>query len=115
MIVAIVTIAIAASVVTWSAPTAGAADYLLMPRSELLTRPVSGSAWTALRAVADQSLGTANLCDQDEDHHLRTLAAALVYAPGSRPTARRRAPASWRRSPPSEWAAATPSSRSAAN
>jgi hypothetical protein len=80
MIVAIVTIAIAASVVTWSAPTAGAADYLLMPRSELLTRPVSGSAWTALRAVADQSLGTANLCDQDEDHHLRTLAAALVYA-----------------------------------
>jgi hypothetical protein len=73
-------LAIAASVVTWSAPTASAADYLLMPRSELLSRSVSSSAWTNLRNVADGSLGTPNLCDQDSTHGLRTLAAALVYA-----------------------------------
>lgn len=62
------------------APTAAATDYLLMSRSALLARPASGTAWNNLRAVAGQSLGTANLCDQNEDHHLRTLASALVYA-----------------------------------
>ena len=53
---------------------------LLMPRSELLALPTSGSAWTALKAVADAPLGTPNLCDQNAQHHLRTFAAALVYA-----------------------------------
>ena len=51
-----------------------------MSRSALMSRPVSGSAWTNMRNVADGSLGTPNLCDQDSNHHLRTLAAALVYA-----------------------------------
>jgi hypothetical protein len=55
-------------------------DGILMPRSELATLPTSGTAWSALKAVADASLGTPNLCDQDSKHHLRTLAAALVYA-----------------------------------
>jgi hypothetical protein len=75
-------LAIVATASAWSAPapTDAATNYLLMPRSELLARPTSGSAWTAMKSVADASLGTANLCDQDEDHHLRTLAAALVYA-----------------------------------
>ena len=73
-------LALAASVVTWSAPTASAADYLLMPRSELLSRSVSSSAWTNLRNVANGSLGTPDLCDQNSDHGLRTLASALVYA-----------------------------------
>lgn len=63
-----------------SAPTNAATNYLLMPRSELLTRPTSGNAWSNLKAVASASLGTPNLCDQDEDHHLRTLASALVFA-----------------------------------
>ncbi len=76
----VVAVALSLPAVAGSAPVAAATDYLLMPRSELLTRPVSGSTWTSLRSVADASLGTANLCDQDEDHHLRTLASALVYA-----------------------------------
>ncbi len=72
--------ALALAVLAWTAPAAAAGDYLLMPRSELLSRPVSGTAWSNLKSVAAGSLGTANLCDQNEDHHLRTLAAALVYA-----------------------------------
>lgn len=61
-------------------PVAAATDYLLMSRSALLARPVSGTAWANLHSVAIGSLGTPNMCDQNSDHHLRTLAAALVYA-----------------------------------
>jgi hypothetical protein len=75
-------LAIVATAAAWSAPapTDAATNYLLMPRSELLARPTSGTAWSAMKSVADAGLGTASLCNQDEDHHLRTLAAALVYA-----------------------------------
>lgn len=76
----VMAVGLALPIVAGSAPAAAASTYILMPRSELLTRPTSGSAWANLRAVADESLGTANLCDQDEDHHLRTLASALVFA-----------------------------------
>jgi hypothetical protein len=62
------------------APADAATDYILMSRSALLRRPVSGTPWRNLKAVADGSLGTPNLCDQHAKHHLRTLAAALVYA-----------------------------------
>ena len=74
--------ALVLAVTAWSAPTPtdAATNYLLMPRSELLSRPTSGNAWSNLKAVAGGSLGTPNLCDQNEDHHLRTLAAALVFA-----------------------------------
>jgi hypothetical protein len=58
----------------------GASDYILMPRAELMSLPMSGTAWTGLKTVADSSLGTPDLCNQDSKHHLRTLAAALVYA-----------------------------------
>jgi hypothetical protein len=61
-------------------PAAAATDYLLMSRSALLARPVSGTAWANMKAVADGSLGTPNLCDINGKHHLRTLAAALVFA-----------------------------------
>jgi hypothetical protein len=33
-----------------------------------------------MKEEADGSLGSADLCDQNNDHHLKTLAAALVYA-----------------------------------
>jgi hypothetical protein len=62
------------------APADAATDYILMSRSTLLGRPVSGTAWANMRAVADGSLGTPNLCDLNAKHHLRTLAAALVFA-----------------------------------
>jgi hypothetical protein len=57
-----------------------AADYILMPRSQLMALPTSGTGWTRLKAVADSKLGSADLCDQDSKHHLRVLARALVYA-----------------------------------
>jgi hypothetical protein len=63
-----------------SGGSGGSSDYLLMPRSELMALPTSGSAWTALKSIADGSLGTADLCDQNNKHNVRTLAVALVYA-----------------------------------
>lgn len=64
----------------WTTPASAADDYLLMPRSALRSLPTSGTAWSALKEIADGSLGTPDLCDQGRQHHLRTLAAALVYA-----------------------------------
>jgi hypothetical protein len=61
-------------------PAAAANGYILMSRSALMARPVTGVRWRNLRAVADASLGSPNMCDQNSKHHLRTLAAALVYA-----------------------------------
>lgn len=55
-------------------------NYLLMSRAELLRLPTSGSAWSALKAVADGPLGAADLSDQDNRHGVRTLAVALVFA-----------------------------------
>ena len=65
---------------TIPAPAAAATDYILMSRSALLARPASGIPWANMKAVADGSLGTPNLCNKDSKHHLRTLAAALVFA-----------------------------------
>ena len=76
----LVALALSLPVVLAPTRTDAATDYLLMSRSALLARPVSGTAWAYLKSVADQSLGTPNLCDQNADHHLRTLAAALVFA-----------------------------------
>ena len=80
--VTLATLALVAALGPWSAqPAAGATgDYLLMPRAELLARPTTGTAWTALKAVADGAFSTPNLCDQNSKHDLQTLAAALVYA-----------------------------------
>jgi hypothetical protein len=73
-------LSIVAATSAWTPPTDAASTYLLISRSDLMSRPTSGTAWSALKSVASSSLGTPNLCDQDEDHHLRTMAAALVYA-----------------------------------
>ncbi len=48
--------------------------------SEITSRPMSGTPWTRLKAAADGSLGTPNLADNNTEHDVRTLAAALVYA-----------------------------------
>jgi hypothetical protein len=60
--------------------SAGADDYLLMPRAELMSLPTSGSAWDGLKAAADADWGTPDLCDQDVKHGTLALAGALVYA-----------------------------------
>jgi hypothetical protein len=51
-----------------------------MSRTRLLSLPTTGSAWTSLKSIADGSLGTPDLCNQDNKHDVRTLAVALVYA-----------------------------------
>jgi hypothetical protein len=48
--------------------------------AKLAQRPMSGAAWTNLKATADGSLGTAQINDQDSNHDVKTLAVALVYA-----------------------------------
>jgi hypothetical protein len=61
-------------------PTAAATDYILMSRAELLSRPTSGAAWSALKARADSSVGTPDISNQDESADQTTLAKALVFA-----------------------------------
>jgi hypothetical protein len=73
-------VALLVSVAAWSTTVSAAGGYILMPRSELLARPVSGTAWSGLLKVADGGLGSADACDINSDHHLRTLAAAMVFA-----------------------------------
>jgi hypothetical protein len=51
-----------------------------MSRTELARLPMSGSAWSHLKAAADASLGTPNIADQDSKHDTSTLSVALVYA-----------------------------------
>ena len=73
-------VALLVTVAAWTTTASAAGGYILMPRSELLARPMSGTAWGNLKNVADGSLGSADACDINSDHHLRTLAAALVFA-----------------------------------
>ena len=60
-------------------PTSAASDTILMSRSQILSRPTSGAAWTALKARADSSIGTPDIANQDESADVTTLAKALVY------------------------------------
>jgi hypothetical protein len=86
LLVAIAALAILVPIAASPPPADAATDYILMSRSALMKRPVSGTPWRNLKSVADSSLGTPNLCDQNSRHHLRTLAAALVYARTGRST-----------------------------
>ncbi len=66
-------------------------DYLLMDRATLESLPTFGPAWDALKATADEPLGSARLRDQDARHGVRTLAVALVYARTGDPVYREKA------------------------
>ena len=59
---------------------AAAGSYLVMSRDKLLTLPTSGSAWNTLLSVANGSVGSPDLANQDNVHSGRTVAAAMVYA-----------------------------------
>ncbi|MEO5939925.1 MAG: hypothetical protein ABIQ76_03465, partial [Candidatus Limnocylindrales bacterium] len=80
MALALLATAMTASVGLLERTANAASSYILMPRSELLALPMSGAAWTGLKAVADQALPTPDVCNQDAKHHLATFASALVYA-----------------------------------
>lgn len=64
---------------------------LLISPAELAQLPTSGTAWTAMKQVADGSLGTANIKDQDNMHGTRVLAVALVWARTGVPSYREKA------------------------
>jgi hypothetical protein len=59
--------------------TSRAPGGLWVSRAEIAARPASGAAWNAMRSAADGG-GTPALADQDSDHDVTTLAAALVAA-----------------------------------
>ena len=64
---------------TRSAPPS-VGEYLLIERATLELLPTAGPAWDALVAIADESLGSPDLTDQDSRHAVQTLGVALVHA-----------------------------------
>jgi hypothetical protein len=58
----------------------GAQSGIWISRAELAQRPTSGAAWDRLLQDAARAPGTANISDQDSNHDVYTLAAALVCA-----------------------------------
>lgn len=55
-------------------------DYILISRNRLLSLPTSGAAWGQLKAVADSSPGQPDLSNMNQEHNVRVLAKALVFA-----------------------------------
>lgn len=47
--------------------------------AEIAQLPMSGPAWTAVKAAADSAVGAINLSDQDDIDDVRTYARALVF------------------------------------
>ena len=62
---------------SFAAPVASRNIWL--SRNEIMALPMSGAAWNALKAQADQSAGTPVLSNQDQMNNVYVLAKALVY------------------------------------
>lgn len=62
-----------------------------MSRDVLKRLPMRGAAWARLKRAANGSLGAARIADKVDDHDVRTLAVALVYARTEQPWLRRKA------------------------
>jgi hypothetical protein len=75
-------IALAVTVLTGgdAAPAAARSDYILLPRSELLSLPMRGKAWDYMVGIAHAAWEAPELDDQDNRTNVKALAAALVYA-----------------------------------
>jgi hypothetical protein len=63
---------------------AGGARGIWVDRGTLLMRPTSGRAWERVLEDAERDHGTANIADQDSNHDVFTLAAALACARADR-------------------------------
>ena len=61
-------------------PTSSSGPGIWISKSQLLARPMSGSAWTGLKAAADKPCGTPNLSNQDDPANVCVMAKALVFA-----------------------------------
>ncbi|MGE0160384.1 MAG: fibronectin type III domain-containing protein [Gemmatimonadales bacterium] len=60
---------------------AGVARHgIWLDHAQLMQRPTSGSAWSRVLADAARDPGRANIADQDSNHDVYTLAAALACA-----------------------------------
>ena len=77
---------------TGSTGSASVGAGIWLSQGEISGLPMSGSAWTAVKAAADGSLGTARVSDQSSEHDVKTLAVALVYARTGSPRTERRPP-----------------------
>jgi hypothetical protein len=62
-----------------AAPVSAATKGIWLSPAEIKAKPMSGAAWTKLKAAADGALGTPKIADQESDHDVKTLAVALVY------------------------------------
>ncbi len=63
-----------------AAPPTGPSAGLWISSDEVRRLPMSGPAWSALRAAADGGTGTPTLCDQNSNSNVLVLAKALVFA-----------------------------------
>jgi Alginate lyase len=64
-----------------SAPQAAPpARGIWISKAELRRLPERGAAWRALEAMAEDKMGHARLASKDDNHDVKVLAAALVYA-----------------------------------
>jgi hypothetical protein len=59
-------------------PTSTGAVWLT--QTDVRALPMSGAGWNAVKSAADGSFGSADIANQDSDHDVDTLAAALVFA-----------------------------------
>ncbi len=57
----------------------GPQDGIWISHDEIMTLPMSGPAWDALKEQADQPAGTPDLSNQDQMNNVYVLAKALVY------------------------------------
>lgn len=65
---------------TLTLPVQATSTGMWIAPAELAQLPMSGPAWLKLKAAADGPFGTPNIADQNSDHDVKTLAAALVFA-----------------------------------
>jgi hypothetical protein len=74
-------LAVTAGAAPAAAQDGGAArDGIWISPEELQSLPTSGPAWSQLDGFADAPAGTADISDQDNEHDVHVLAAALVSA-----------------------------------
>jgi hypothetical protein len=65
---------------TPTAPSGDSRIGILISMEDLMSRPTSGAAWSNLKSKADQSAGTPDLSNQDQNNNVVVLAKALVFA-----------------------------------
>jgi hypothetical protein len=73
------------------APAQAAGPSLWLSSAEIAALPMSGAAWSRVKAAADGALGSPMISDQNSAHDVRTLAVALVYARTGLPAYRAKA------------------------